>query len=57
MNRVHELNRAAFQLGRVYQYLTKANAEDAAMLVIMAQSAVDSEYRLLEAVRIFTETH
>jgi hypothetical protein len=57
MDRVHELNRAAFQLGRVYQYLTKAGAEEAAVLVIMAQSAVDSEYRLLESIRIFKETH
>lgn len=57
MNRVHELNRAAFQLGRVYQYLIKAGAADAAMLVIMAQAAVDSEYKLLETIRIFTETH
>ena len=57
MDRVHELNRAAFQLGRVYHYLTKTDAEDAAMLVIIAQAAVDSEYRLLEAVRIYRETH
>ena len=57
MDRVHELNRAAFQLSRVYTYLIKAGAEEAAMLVIIAQAAVDSEYRLLEAVRIYREIH
>lgn len=53
MDRVHELNRAAFQLGRVYTYLRKHNADEAAMLVLMAQACVDAEYKLLESVRIF----
>ena len=61
MSREHELNYAAFQLGRVLQYLYKSELTtarvDATDLIILAQAAVNAEYMLLESVRIFNAIH
>ena len=61
MDRIHELNRAVFQLGRVLQYLYKSELNtarvDATDLIVISKAAVSAEYNLRNAVRIFTEKH
>jgi hypothetical protein len=57
----HHLNHAANQLGRVYEYLRKTlfndSRSEASDIVIIAQAAVNAEYNLHNAVRIYKETH
>ncbi len=61
MSREHELNYAAHQLGRTYEYLRKTifddSRSDASDIIVIAQAAVNAEYNLLESVRVYKETH
>ena len=55
MTREHELGYAEFQLERVLRYLPIC--ADAPYLIRMAKLAVHTEHNLLEAVRVYKETH
>jgi hypothetical protein len=58
----HHLNHAANTLGRTYEYLRKnllgdGSRSDASDIILIAQAAVNAEYNLHDAVRIYKETH